>query len=222
MSKFAEEKCVHAGAGRSLTGGALTRYQMTVMTKSRSDRSEPGRSAPAVDLPDEGLIVMDLSLKPVAVDAGAAAILKASNGRCDNGNLLPAEILHKLSSLTADDLSSFKGHFRLGKRDYACRSYLIHPKPGAFAPSMVALHLHRDASVSDAITGVAFLYSLTLREQEALSKISMGLTSKEVAEQMKISPNTVKAFLRSIMLKMGVTTRAGLVGKVLEHQNHDR
>jgi DNA-binding CsgD family transcriptional regulator len=165
---------------------------------------------------------MDLTLKPIAFDAGAAAIFKALNGRCENGMSLPVEILHTLSGLTAGDLSSFKGHFRLGKRDYACRSYLIQPRSDAFLPAMVVLHLHRDSSVSDAIMGVAFQYSLTLREQEALSKISMGLTSKEVAEQMKISPNTVKAFLRSIMLKMGVTTRAGLVGKVLEHQNQDR
>jgi hypothetical protein len=31
---------------------------------------------------------------------------------------------------------------------------------------------------------------------------------------MNISPNTVKAFLRLVMTKAGVTTRAGLVGQM--------
>ncbi len=34
---------------------------------------------------------------------------------------------------------------------------------------------------------------------------------------MSISPNTVKAFLRLIMFKMGVTSRSGVVGKILAH-----
>jgi len=34
---------------------------------------------------------------------------------------------------------------------------------------------------------------------------------------MSISPNTVKAFLRLIMVKMGVTSRSGVVGKILAH-----
>jgi DNA-binding CsgD family transcriptional regulator len=32
---------------------------------------------------------------------------------------------------------------------------------------------------------------------------------------MQISPNTVKTFVRLIMVKMGVSTRSGLVGKIL-------
>jgi DNA-binding CsgD family transcriptional regulator len=44
----------------------------------------------------------------------------------------------------------------------------------------------------------------------------MGLTSKEVATRMNISPNTVTAFLRLIMVKMGVTTRSGIVGKLFD------
>jgi hypothetical protein len=42
-----------------------------------------------------------------------------------------------------------------------------------------------------------------------------GLTTKEIAARIRISPNTVKSFLRSIMLKMGVTTRSGIVGKAI-------
>ena len=43
-----------------------------------------------------------------------------------------------------------------------------------------------------------------------------GLRSKEIALRMQISPNTVKTFLRLVMLKMGVSTRSGIVRRVFE------
>ena len=84
---------------------------------------------------------------------------------------------------------------------------------------MIALHLEKDFSASDAAQELAAKYNLTEREQEALGGILMGFSSKEVAERMNISPNTVKAFLRLIMIKMGVTRRAGIVAKILENRD---
>ena len=57
----------------------------------------------------------------------------------------------------------------------------------------------------------------TEREQEALRGIAMGLTNKELAQRMNIAPNTVKTFLRLVMVKMGVARRTGVVAKLLEH-----
>jgi len=90
---------------------------------------------------------------------------------------------------------------------------------GHLTQPLVALHLEKVSSTSDAIYEVAAKYHLTDREQEALRGISMGLTSKEVATRMNISPNTVKAFLRLIMIKMGVTTRAGIVANLLQNRS---
>lgn len=84
---------------------------------------------------------------------------------------------------------------------------------------MIALHMQRDTSVPNAIEIVASQYHLTDREQEVLRGIAIGLTSKETAERMNISPNTVKSFLRIIMIKMGAATRSGIVGKLLEYSN---
>ena len=36
---------------------------------------------------------------------------------------------------------------------------------------------------------------------------------------MNITPNTVKSFVRIIMIKMGVGTRAAIVSKLLEYSN---
>jgi DNA-binding NarL/FixJ family response regulator len=45
--------------------------------------------------------------------------------------------------------------------------------------------------------------------------LARGLTNKEIGARMGVSVNTVKAFIRSVMLKLGVTTRAGIVGCLL-------
>jgi DNA-binding CsgD family transcriptional regulator len=60
------------------------------------------------------------------------------------------------------------------------------------------------------------MYGLTDREREVMEGVSLGLTTKMLGDRMNISPNTVNAFLRMIMIKLGVTTRAGIVGKLLE------
>ena len=43
-----------------------------------------------------------------------------------------------------------------------------------------------------------------------------GLSSKEIAYRMNISPNTVKAFFRLVMLKMEVSNRSGIMGKIIQ------
>ena len=63
---------------------------------------------------------------------------------------------------------------------------------------------------------IAAQFKLTEREQETVGFLIEGLTSKEIATHMNISPNTVKAFIRLVMIKMGVTTRSGIIGKIVK------
>jgi DNA-binding CsgD family transcriptional regulator len=170
---------------------------------------------------EAGMILLDLSLKPIAYDAGAAAILRDPQERnADPAFSLPQEVLETIRNHNPNELSSVKTRFRLGKREYSCRAYLLESQIGTFTLPILALHLERDSSYNDALNDVIAAYHLTSREQEALRGISIGLTSKELAERMNISPNTVKAFLRLIMIKMGVSTRAGIVAKLLEYNNN--
>jgi len=73
--------------------------------------------------------------------------------------------------------------------------------------------------MGNAIYEAALKYNLTEREQEALKGVSMGLSNKQLAERMNISPNTVRAFLRFIMVKMGVTSRSAIVAKILQDRD---
>jgi DNA-binding CsgD family transcriptional regulator len=61
-------------------------------------------------------------------------------------------------------------------------------------------------------------FNLTQREQEVLVHLLQGIRNKEIANRMNVSPNTVRAFLRLIMIKTGVSSRSAIVGKILTIQ----
>lgn len=59
-------------------------------------------------------------------------------------------------------------------------------------------------------------FHLTQRETAALELLMLGCTTKQIACRMDISPNTAKAFLRSVMFKSGAFNRAGILAQVLQ------
>ena len=171
-------------------------------------------------VPDVGLVLMDMTLKPIASDRGAFAILNGMNGpslRAGPASFLPKEVLDLIGEHTPNDLSSTKMTFHVGSSDYTIRAYRMEAEAGC--PPMIALHIEKVSSTMDAVSAVAAKYHLTDREQETLRGIALGLSSKELASKMKISPNTVKVFLRLIMIKMGVTNRGAIIAQILQSQS---
>jgi DNA-binding CsgD family transcriptional regulator len=80
---------------------------------------------------------------------------------------------------------------------------------------MMALLIERNPVSAD-LFAIAEKFDLTQREYEAVRHLASGLTSKGIAARMGISANTVKAFLRLAMIKTGVSTRSGLIGKFVK------
>jgi DNA-binding NarL/FixJ family response regulator len=70
------------------------------------------------------------------------------------------------------------------------------------------------------LSQVSQQFNLTQREREALEYLLQGLSGKEIANWMNVSPNTVKAFLRLIMTKMGVSSRSAVMRKIIMTQPH--
>ena len=56
---------------------------------------------------------------------------------------------------------------------------------------------------------------LTARQAEILRSVTNGLTNKTIAQQLKISPESVKQHLNAIFQKLGATTRAEAVAIAL-------
>ena len=62
------------------------------------------------------------------------------------------------------------------------------------------------------LTGVpADGHGLTEREREVTWLVAQGLSNRVIGEQLFISQSTVKFHLNNIMVKLGVSRRAGLV-----------
>ena len=58
---------------------------------------------------------------------------------------------------------------------------------------------------------------LTAREVEVLRLVAQGLTNEQVAEQLVISPRTVKTHLTSIYGKIQVSSRSAATRYAIEH-----
>jgi DNA-binding CsgD family transcriptional regulator len=108
----------------------------------------------------------------------------------------------------------FAKEFKSGRRRYFCRTFRLDTN-GESMQVLAALLLERSCSGTMAVSQIGEEFDLTERERETVQLLVQGLTSKEIAMRMKISPNTVKAFLRLVMVKMGVSTRSGILGKVI-------
>lgn len=184
------------------------------MTPRQGELNEVSASPPTVS---EGVIVVDLGFAMVACDRGAEAILADFTGNGEGH--LPPEILELLGARPLAELGSMVLNLNIGALAYDCRTFVVEALNGSGQQTLLALHLKRAASLTESLNAVAKDYRLTDRECEVLAGVSLGLTTKTLANRMNISPNTVNAFLRLIMLKMGVTTRAGAVGRVLERNN---
>ncbi len=169
-------------------------------------------------LADEGVIVADLQFRIIGMDHGAEAILSGCSGYDlkEDAVSLPGELRGMLGTWPPFGNGFLKAHINIGNVEYSCRVFQVQPLSDVIPQAVFALHLIKAVSVSNSLSKVAGNYRLTEREAEVLEGISLGLTSKTLADRMNISPNTVNAFLRMIMIKLGVTTRAGIVGKLLE------
>lgn len=56
---------------------------------------------------------------------------------------------------------------------------------------------------------------LTKSEQEIIKFVAKGLTNKQIAQQLSVSPETVKKHLKSVFIKTGVCNRSQLVSGYL-------
>jgi DNA-binding CsgD family transcriptional regulator len=104
--------------------------------------------------------------------------------------------------------------FLSGKRLYLCRCFVLKPRDSHATP-IRAMLLERRVRHRNGLHEASQRFHLSRREHETVCHLVNGLTTKEVAARMSVSPNTVKQFVRFAMSKMGVSTRAGIVRKVL-------
>jgi len=196
---------------------------VAAMSTGKPQFERPAEPGPATNLID-GVILLDVRLNVLAFDEGAAAILQISQGRHTDAPF-PQQILAALQkrASTAAGLESRSRKFRVELRGkaYICRVHPASSCSDGFPASVTVLHIAREVNMDDELTRISSEYGLTGRERQAVQGILSGLSSKEVARQMGISPNTVKAFLRLAMGRMGVCSRTGIIAKLFTPNGQD-
>jgi DNA-binding CsgD family transcriptional regulator len=168
-----------------------------------------------------GFLLMDSALCPVSFNAEAIDILSYPDKLANSTHaqvLLAAKIRTNLVSRQVHGESRLVNEFRSGRRRYFCRAFFLNS--GAKDPShpSIAILLERGPSALVAMSQVSQQFNLTQREREVMEYTLQGLTSTAIANRMNISQNTVRAFLRMIVIKTGVSSRSAVVGKIIMSQ----
>jgi DNA-binding CsgD family transcriptional regulator len=182
-----------------------------------ADRPLNGKKVPP-STASSGFLLMDSSLTTILFNADAIQILnypaKLPNARRPDA-FLAGKVRSSLIRPNASGASPFVTEFRSGRRRYLCRAFVVDTQDKGPSHASIAVLLERGSSALIALSQVSQQFNLTGREREALEYLVQGLSSKEIADRMNISCNTVKTFLRLIMIKMGVSSRMAVVRKII-------
>jgi len=168
-----------------------------------------------------GFLLMDGALNLISSNVEATEILsypnKLVNPRRQEPNI-KGKIRSTLMPQQPSGESPFVTEFRSGRRRYFCRAFLVDSEARNPARPSIAVLLERGPSGLLPLSQVSQVFNLTQREREVLEYLLQGLSSKEIANRMDISANTVKAFLRLIMIKTGESSRSAVIRKIIMTQ----
>lgn len=172
----------------------------------------------SVGISRAGILLLDAALNIVAANQEAVQILTFA-AKPEKTRRLDVFISERVKVTLAKgrspDGQQFVKEFKSGNRVYVCRRFQF-DYLATQVRLPIALVLERNSSCNAAgFSEICERFDLTQRERETVELLLQGLTSKEIANRMAISPNTVKAFLRLVMVKMGVSTRSGIAGRMV-------
>ena len=165
-----------------------------------------------------GLLIMDSSLNPISWNDETIRILSYPE---------TPEHIRQLDAFFADMIrarlvnhqssrrSSFAAEFLSGKRLYRCWIFHLNWCVRGSPIPAVELLLERGSSGLLFLPRMAQLFKFSRRETQATELLLQGLSNKEIANRMNVSPNTVNSFFRLIMIKMGVSSRSGILARMI-------
>ena len=166
-----------------------------------------------------GFILVDSSFSPLFLNSEAADILHYP--KRPEGSLLSQKVLvEKIKTVflySGDGSANYHSRkFQSGRRTYLCSLFSVRTTLSRKGPQLATAILLERSSKSVELKLASDNFSFTEREWQVVQLLTQGRTTKEIAERLQISPNTVKTFLRLVMAKTEVTTRSGIVGKLLQ------
>lgn len=166
-----------------------------------------------------GLIVLDHRGEPIFLNSAVEEILCFATSKMDLRSVIQQRVRSELNLQNGCGERVFL--LSSGRRHYVCWVSALESFSGHAQNKSIAVVLTRSSRAIEDLRSTCEQYKLTPREREAVLLLRKGLTSKEIARRMDISAHTVKALLHLIMLKLGVTTRSGIVGRINSRMAED-
>jgi len=170
-----------------------------------------------------GFLLLDSSLSIVSFNGEAVQILSYPDNveNLTSSELLLTETIRsRLITQPSSGESVFIKEFKSGRRHYFCRAFLIDSHAKEPGQPTTAVLLERGPSGLVLLSQVCQQFKFTQREREVLEYLLQGMSSKVIANRMNLSPSTVKAFVRLIMIKTGVSSRSAIVAKIMMIQRN--
>jgi HD-GYP domain-containing protein (c-di-GMP phosphodiesterase class II) len=168
-------------------------------------------------------VVTDQLLRRLPYTAGLAAIANSAHERCDGSGYFRhatgAHLDRAQRVLAAADcyqaINSDRPHRTRLSRDDAAQELRAMAAAGRLDGEAVELVLgaagHRRAARPSLPAG------LTPREAEVLRLLTLGLTTRQVSDQLGITPKTADHHVQNLYTKIGVSTRGAAALFAIEH-----
>jgi DNA-binding NarL/FixJ family response regulator len=175
------------------------------------------KPAPVRDA-ETGFVVTDVDFKPIYANSAAVSVLSFAPG-APAGAASAAAIQERMRVILRMERFSpgaAPANFFSGRRRYVCHPVTLESiAPASSRRTVAAFLLERFSQGPITTPGFAERYRLSPRERETCEYLKRGLKTREIAERMQVSPNTIKQFIRAVGDKVGASTRSGIVGKVM-------
>ena len=169
-----------------------------------------------------GFALLDATLQPIYHNQATLQVLAyPEDPTCvDAFNSFIGRRLRELLAKELESRPTLVKEWMSGRRRYVLRAFRLHGALGGAGEPAIALLLERTRQEPLVGPEVAARFGFTNRELQTVEFLMLGLSSKEIAARMAISPNTVKAFMRIVMAKTHTSSRTGVIGRVLEAKQH--
>jgi DNA-binding CsgD family transcriptional regulator len=130
---------------------------------------------------------------------------------------LPVEVQTLAARLRSPDLSP-AGLPRLRVRTRAGRWAVLHASRMTTPDTDAIAVIIEAPSPAELAPILMMAYGLTRQEQVLTGLVCRGLSTREIANRLHITPNTIQDHLKSIFDKTGVSSRRELVASILQEQ----
>lgn len=182
-----------------------------------SEKKSPGSRSVLAN--SAGFLLLDASLRPLYANQEAlSALAYPTSVSRNNGpdSLLESRVKALFEGSNGSTELKGKGSLTSGKRSYQLRVFSVWSPLANGSKPAIAMLLERSKKSGIDLSSLPKRFRLTQREVETVEHLVQGFNTQQMAERMGISPNTVKAFLRSIMMKMAADSRAGIIARILQ------